>query len=243
MGFLHHALVAGVEFLSTIIEGALGLLQPFAQSGVSLDEIAQAIHQLLGQAEYQPLVLGLLVLHPGHVYHVEDGREVLLAGDEHLALEGLVPQRGVVGQRQLQRTLEGHEHEHEVHGLPPRVQVAAVVLARQLVHVFPHALYVRLQCLGLFLGVRSVHVSLVGRHGYLGVYHHVLPLWIMEDEVGTHGGARVLVARFPALGVPQVGLRLIVHALHQSLGGQEVSQDYLAHIARGLAIPAQHISQ
>ena len=74
----------------------------FAEFVVALDEVTQTVQQLLGYSEHLLLVLGLLVLHPGNVYHVQDSQQVLLASNKHLVLEGVAPQRGVVGQRQLQ---------------------------------------------------------------------------------------------------------------------------------------------
>ncbi len=74
-----------------------------AQVVIPLHEVPQTVEQLLSQAEHLLLVLRLLVLHPGDVYHMEDAKQVLLTRHEHFLLERLAPQRGIVRQRQLQR--------------------------------------------------------------------------------------------------------------------------------------------
>ena len=64
-------------------------------------EVAQTVEQLLGQSEHLLLVLGLLVLHPGNVYHVEDAQQILLSCDKDLFLESLAPEGRVIGEGQL----------------------------------------------------------------------------------------------------------------------------------------------
>ena len=58
---------------------------------IPLHEVAQAIQQLLGQAEHLFLVLRLLVLYPRDMDHMEDTQQVLLTRYKHLLLECLTP--------------------------------------------------------------------------------------------------------------------------------------------------------
>ena len=54
----------------------------------ALSKEADAGDELFGQTDNLLLVLSLRVLAPGYLYHAEDGKKVLGAGDEDLLIEG-----------------------------------------------------------------------------------------------------------------------------------------------------------
>ena len=210
---------------------------------IALDEVPQTVEQLLGQTEDLLLVLRLLVLHPGDMYHVEDAKQVLLTRHEHFLLKRLAPQRGIIRQRQLQRRLEGHEHNDEVHRLTPVLDILRIILPGQLVHVLTHTLDMLLQIAFLILRRLRIHILLIRHERHLRVDDGVLPLRIVQDHVGLHLLARLVVLQRTPHLVSQPGLHLIVDALRQSLRRQQVAEDDLAHIARYLIVTPQYVRQ
>ena len=189
----------------------------FAHLLVALDEVAQAVEQLFGNAKHLLLILCLLVLHPRQMYHVKDAQQVLFASDEDLLFEGVAPQRRVVGQCQLQRALERHEHNDEVHGFAGSLDIFRIVLARQFCDVATHRLDVFLQGALLLFGRLGIDVALIGHQRHLRVNDRILSLWVVQNDVGLHLTSRVVVLQRAPLFVAQTGLYLVVNALRQSL--------------------------
>ena len=175
--------------------------------------------------------------------YVEYAEQVLLARHEHLPLEGVAPERWVVGQGELQRRLERHEHYHEVDGLARRFYVAAVVLACQLCHVLAHALYVFLQVAVFLLGRGGVDIALVGHERHLRVYYRVLALRVVQYDVGLHLAPRLVVLQRAAVVVAQARLHFVVYAFGQPLRCEQVAQYYLAHVPGGLVVAPEHVGQ
>ena len=141
--------------------GFLRSLQLLTQVVIALDEITQTIQEVFSQSEHLLLILRLLILHPGDMDHVEDAQQVLFPRDEDLLLKGLPPERRIVGKCQLQRRLEGNEHNHEIHSVAPVLDIFGVVLSCQFIHMLAHALDVILQITLFFLGRLGVDIFLI----------------------------------------------------------------------------------
>ena len=106
-----------------------------------------------------------------------------------------------------------------------------------------HALDMILQVAFLLLGRLGIHVFLVGHERHLRIDDGILSLRIVEDHVGLHLLARlVILQRAPHL-VAQPCLHLIVDTLRESLTGQQVTEDDLTHVAAHLIVATQHVSQ
>ena len=100
-----------------------------------------------------------------------------------------------------------------------------------------------LQSTFLLLGCLSIDVALVCHQRHLGVYDHVLSLWIVQDDIRLHLAPGIVILHRTSLLVAQTGLHLIVYALGQTLGCKQVAQDDFAHIATDLVVTTQYVSQ
>ena len=190
---------------------------------IALHEVTQTVEQLLRQSEHLLLVLRLLVLHPGDMNHVEDTQEVLFTRHEDLLLESLTPERGIVGKGQLQGRLKGHEHDDEVNRLTTVLDIFRVVLAGQFVDVAAHTLDVLLQITLLILRRLGIHIFLIRHERHLRVYDGILTLRIVQDHVGLHLLARLVVLQRTAQLVAESRLHLIMDTLREPLRRQQVA--------------------
>ena len=198
---------------------------------------------MFGQTDNLLLVFGLRVLAPGYLYHAEDGKEVLGAGDEDLLIEGFGPQLGVAGQGYLQGSLVGDVHDDEVDGRAGLLDVAAVVLHRQFLDVGAEALDVAVEHL-LTDGLDGfVDVVIVGFDRDLGIDDDVLIARIVEHDVGAHGASCVFVADDKTVLVGNGVLHVVVEPSLKSLRVEQFLQHELSPVACLLRVAAQGIGQ
>ena len=175
--------------------------------------------------------------------HVEDSQQVLLTRDEDLFLKSLTPECRIIGERQLERRLERYEHNHKVHRLATVLDILRIVLARQFVHMTAHTLDVLLQIAFFFLGRLSIHIFLVSHERHLRVDDSILSLRIVQDHIGLHLLARLVVLQGAPHFVAQTSLNLVVSTLRKSLTGQKIAQDNLPHVTTHLIVAPEHIGQ
>ena len=106
-----------------------------------------------------------------------------------------------------------------------------------------HTLDVVLQVTLLILGCFGIHIFLVGYQRHLRVDNGILPLWVMQNHVGLHLTAGLVVLHGATEFITQPCLHLVVDSLRKSLTRKQVAQDYLAHVTAHLVIAAQHVGQ
>ena len=210
---------------------------------IALHEVTQTVEQLLRQSEHLLLVFRLLVLYPGDMNHVEDTQEVLFTRHEDLLLKSLTPERGIVGEGQLQGRLKGHEHDDEVNRLTTVLDIFRVVLASQFVDVAAHTLDVLLQITLLILRRLGIHIFLIRHERHLRVYDGILTLRIVQDNVGLHLLARLVVLQRTAQLVAESRLHLIMDTLREPLRRQQVTEDNLTHVTAHLVVASEHVRQ
>ena len=135
-------------------------------------------------------------LSPHHLQHPQVHVHALRSQYHHSLVISFLPQSGIIEQSQIESTLYGHIHDHEVKLVVSRGQILGVILARQSAYLCTDTIDMSLQISRFILRSICIHISFVIREGHLGIHHHMSVVGEMQDKVGYHSSSIVIFDSF-----------------------------------------------
>ena len=206
-------------------------------------EVGHAVQHRLGGLDDLFLVAGLVVVRPGDADHPQEGHQRLFRREQNSLIISLPENVRSERLGQLQGTVVGNEHHHVVQRLIAFPDVILVAFAGQGFDLGADGSEVADGGLGLQRFRLGGHPVGVGVQGHFRVDDDFRLVGVVQDEVGTHPLAAVLVQDDDAHGIPERLFLVEITPFRHPFIDQHVVQDGLAPAARHLVLALERRSE